>query len=250
MISLAGKTAVITGGSRGIGRAICFQLAEAGANVVVADIAIELARETAAAISATGAKAMALQMDVRDRKQVKAAFDKVVTDFGALDILVNNAGVLSNKPLEEISKEDWDFVMGVNMEGPFVTAQAAFPLMKRQGDGRIVNIASIAGKKGPGAFADTVYSASKAGVIGLTKGMAKEGAEFGITANGICPGPADTEMTKGFSDETKQLVAKGIPLGRLAKDTDIAKAVVFLVSDLARYITGEIMDVNGGLLMD
>ncbi|KJS86638.1 MAG: hypothetical protein JM58_06515 [Peptococcaceae bacterium BICA1-8] len=249
-MSLKGKTAVVTGGSGGIGQEIVFSLAQCGANVVILDVKIDLAEQVVEKIKFPNQKALALQVDITDRVQVENSFNSILDHFGSIDILVNNAGVLSNKSIPNITKDDWDRVMAVNMEGPFITSQTAFPIMMKQKFGRIINISSVAAKKGPGFLADTIYVASKAGLIGLTKGFAHEGAKHGITVNAVCPGPTDTEMVKDFINEKREQIKAGVPMGRLGTGQDIANAVMFLASDLAQYITGEIMDVNGGLLMD
>ncbi|MFZ5945706.1 MAG: SDR family NAD(P)-dependent oxidoreductase [Bacillota bacterium] len=250
MITLKGKTAIVTGGSGGIGQAIVTALAQCDAKVVVLDVQLDSAQVILEEIKRSGGQAVALKADITNRSQVEDCFKKVVATFGSIDFLVNNAGVLSNKSFLNITKDDWDKVIKVNMEGPFITSQAVLPIMIRQKFGRIINISSVAAKKGPGYLADTLYVASKAGLIGLTKGLAQESAPYGINVNAICPGPTDTDMVKDFIEQSRDKIKAGIPMGRLGTGQDIANAVVFLASDLAQYITGEIMDVNGGLYMD
>ncbi|MGI6225659.1 MAG: SDR family NAD(P)-dependent oxidoreductase [Peptococcales bacterium] len=250
MICLKGKTAIVTGGSGGMGQAIVSTLSQYGANVVIFDVKVDAAAKIAEQIKSAGRQALALKVDITNRSEVQNCYKSIVNNFGSIDILVNNAGVLSNKSLLNITKADWDKVIAVNMEGPFITSQLVLPIMMEQKYGRIINISSVAGKKGPGHLADTLYAASKAGLIGLTKGFALEGARNRITVNAICPGPTETEMVKEFINEKREQIYASVPLGRFGTGQDIANAVAFLASDLAQFITGEIMDVNGGLLMD
>ena len=241
-----GKVAIITGAARGIGREIARQLAERGAAVAVVDIDAKGALETAEQI---GSNALAIACDVASSQAVAAMVETVIAQLGRIDILVNNAGICERASIEEITEEQWDRTMAVNLKGPFLVSRAVAPRMKSQGSGRIINISSIAGKIG-GLMVGVHYTASKGGLLAMTRGLARELAPFGITVNSVCPAMVDTEMGRLFGDEEKRRYLAGIPLGRLATPEDVAAAVLYLASDAAAYVTGEVIDVNGGLVMD
>ncbi|MDQ3457688.1 MAG: SDR family oxidoreductase [Deinococcota bacterium] len=245
-LDFRGKVAVITGAGQGIGRAIALTFARAGAKVMLFDYqeAQALEREL------EGHEAAAFKVDVTDTQGVQEATAQVMQAFGRIDILVNNAGVISSKPFTECSEKDWDQVLDVNLKGVFNTCHAVFPIMMAQRYGKIVNVASIAGKRGGGVFGNTVYAASKGGVIALTKGLAREGGPYGINVNAVCPGPTNTVMLKDFGGERRENFLKSIPLRRFSEPEDIAGMVLFLASELARQVTGEISDVDGGIMMD
>jgi 3-oxoacyl-[acyl-carrier protein] reductase len=245
--ALRGRVAVVTGGGRGIGRAICLALAREGATVVVADVDREGARKTRAMIGVR--RALAVETDVSAEPSVRALYAEVLRRFGRLDILVNNAGICHRVPILEIEAADWDRTLAVNLRGTFLMSREAFRIMKRRRRGRIVSIASAAGKIG-GVAAGAHYAASKAGVIGFTKSLALQAAPYRINVNAVCPGPMATEMTDAWGAKTNRAFARMIPWKEYGRPEDVAEAVVFLVSDRARYITGEILDVNGGLVMD
>lgn len=235
------KTALITGAGRGIGRAIAECFAREGAHVAIADMDPDAARATAAAIGALG-----LEMDVSSKASVRAGTRRVLDEFGSIDILVNNAGYLVYTTFESCSEADWDRMVDVNMKGPFLCAQAVIPAMKARRQGVIVNMTSLAAKTG-GLAAGPPYAAAKAGVLTLTIGLARALAPYLIRVNAIAPGVIDTAMTA--APEHDQLKAS-IPLGGAGQPEDVAHCALFLASDDARHITGETIDVNGGLYMD
>ena len=237
------KTALITGAGRGIGRAIAERFARAGARVAIADIDPAAASTTAAEL---GSGALGLAMDVSSKAAVRAATAQVLDQFGQLDILVNNAGYLVYTTFESCSEENWDRIVDVNMKGPFLCAQAVIPHMKARRQGAIINMTSLAAKTG-GLAAGPPYAAAKAGVLTLTIGLARTLAPHQIRVNAIAPGVIDTAMTS--APEHDQLKAS-IPLGGPGQPEDVANCALFLASDDARHITGETIDVNGGLYMD
>ena len=243
------RVALITGAGRGIGAAIARALAREGATVVVTDVDESSAQAVARGIAESGGQAMAVAMDVAERKSVERAVGEVYARWGGIDILVNNAGICPLRPFEEISGAEWDQVLNVNLKGAFLCAQAVVPGMRERGFGRIINITSVAGKMG-GVMVGAHYAASKGGLIALTFSLARTYAPYGITVNAISPGTTVTEMTRSWPEDTLADLASSIPLGRLGQPADIAEAVVFLASDAAGFITGEVLDVNGGLLMD
>ncbi len=249
MAGMRERTALVTGAGRGIGAAIAGALATQGARVALADVDSAAAQATAEALVAAGHEAMAIRLDVTDRCAVWAAVAAVRERWGAIDILVNNAGICPLRPFEEIDEAEWDRVLAVNLKGAFLCAQAVAPGMRERRYGRIVNLASVAGKMG-GLMVGAHYAASKGGLIALTLSLARTYAPYGITVNAVAPGTASTEMTHGWSAETLDGLRRSIPLGRLAQPDDVAAAVVFLAGEAAGYITGEVLDVNGGLLMD
>jgi len=240
---LTDSTALVTGGGRGIGRAICKQLSQAGARVAVADIDLEVARETEAELSTSG---LSLSMDISSKEQVDAALAQALDHFGQLDILVNNAGIFTYTTFEECTEEMWDNILDVNLKGTFLCCQAALPHMKGRKKGSIVNMTSLAAKSG-GLAAGPPYTASKAGVSALTIGLARAAAPFGIRVNGVAPGVIDTDMTRTPMHDR---LTEQIPLKEKGTPEDVARTVLFLASEDARHITGEIIDVNGGLFMD
>ena len=246
---LKDQVAVVTGGAQGIGRAICHTLAASGAVVVVADLNLEGAQHAAADISRTGARAIAARVDVAEESSVRSLYELVMRDARRLDILVNNAGICRAIPILDIDVAEWDRVLAVNLRGTFLMSREAFRLMKEQRRGKIISLASAAAKVG-GLTAGAHYSASKAGVICFTKSLALQAAPFKINVNAVCPGPTATEMTEAWGDETNRAFAEKIPWKEYGQPQDIADAVAFLASSRARYITGEILDVNGGFVMD
>ena len=243
-----GKTALVTGGSRGIGRAIALKLASMGANVAILYAGnAEAAEKTAADIAAQGVRSLAVQCDVSDFEQVTAAVARVKEALGPVDILVNNAGITRDKLALRMSPEDFDRVLAVNLNGAFHTIRALYADFMRRRSGRIINIASIAGVMGNAGQAN--YAASKAGVIGLTKSIARELAPRGITCNAIAPGFIETDMTAAMNQDAFEAMRKTIPLGRVGQPKDVAELAAFLAGDAAGYITGAVIHVDGGLYM-
>jgi len=244
---LAGKVAIVTGAAQGIGRAIAETLARHGADIVVADLDPGRSQDTVEAVSKLGRRALNVKVNVADWDDVKSMTDQVLKDWGKIDILVNNAGVTRDGLLVRMKEEDWNLVLQVNLNGTFHCTKAVLQAMSKQRSGRIVNIASIVGAIGNAGQAN--YAASKAAVIGLTKSVAREYASRMITVNAVAPGFIDTAMTHGLPPEVKETLQKQIPLGRLGQPSDVAEAVRFLVSEEAGYITGQVLHVNGGMLM-
>lgn len=247
-MSLQGKTAIVTGGGRGIGRAICLEFAAQGANVVINYAGnSEAAEKTAADCQALGAKAAIIKADVSKAEDVDAIFALAVEKFGRVDILVNNAGVTKDKLIMAMSEEDFDKVVDTNLKGAFLCMKAASKLMMKQRGGRIINMSSVVGVRGNAGQVN--YSASKAGIIGMTKSLAKELAGRNVTVNAIAPGFIDTDMTAVLSDKVKEAILGDIPMKKLGKPEDIAKTAAFFAQDEAGYITGQVICVDGGMAM-
>jgi 3-oxoacyl-[acyl-carrier protein] reductase len=246
-MELKGKVALVTGGGQGIGQVIGNHLARIGAHVVFGDINLKNAEKSAKEVSASGGKASAILLNVTDPENVKVAFDSIKSEFKSLDILINNAGITKDGLFVRMKEDDWDSVLAVNLKGSFLCGQQAAKHMMKQRQGAIVNIASIVGVMGNAGQAN--YSSSKAGLIGLTKTMARELAPRNITVNAIAPGFIDTEMTRVLDEKIKDKLIEQIPLSRLGLPEDIAHSVVFLVSSSSSYITGQVLNVNGGMLM-
>ena len=246
---LRGRVAIVTGGARGIGHSICLALANRGADIVVADVDHSGAQRTAGDVEQRPVQALPLCVDVSDRMSVKTMTEATLARFGRLDILVNNAGICPLNGLESIDDEEWQRVIAVNLTGPFLCSQEAIKPMVSQRWGRIVAISSVAGKIG-GMKAGVHYAASKGGLIAMTLCIARQYAEFGITANVIAPGQIETDMISGWASEAKRAFVDRIPVGRLGQPRDVAAAVAFLASEEAGFITGEVLDVNGGFMMD
>lgn len=246
---LSGKIAVVTGAGRGLGKAIADVLAGRGAHVVVNDLTLELAEEAAASARARGESASAIAFDVADSNQVEIAFRRIRGDHGRVDILINNAGIGDFVSFPEITPEKWDRMLNIHLKGSFNCCQAVLAGMKEQTYGKIVNISSVAGKRGD-FIGNAHYTAAKAGIIGLTKSLALYAAPFGINVNAIAPGLVATELSDEMSSEMKATTISRIPAGRLGRPEEIARATAFLVSDDASYVFGETLSVNGGSYMD
>ena len=247
-MNFTGKTAVVTGGSRGLGRAVCLELAAGGANVVLCYAGNEnAANETAAACEALGAKVLAVRCDVADSAQVKALMDEALKVFGRIDILVNNAGITRDGLLMMMKETDFDDVINTNLKGAFLCMKAVARTMMKQRYGRIVNLSSVVGLRGNAGQVN--YAASKAGVIGMTKSLAKELASRGVTVNAVAPGFMETDMTAAMPEAAKTATLAAIPMGRMGSAEDVAKAVAFLASEEAGYITGQVVAVDGGMAM-
>ena len=247
MAGVEGRVALVTGAAQGIGRAIALMLAQGGATVAAVDIMEDKLAGVVDEITRAGRKAAAFKMNVTDEDNVKQVVKDIVARFGKLEILVNNAGIARDQLIMRMKRADWDLVVGINLTGVFLCTQAAVPVMLKQRWGRIVNIASIFGQMGQAGQVN--YSASKAGVIGLTMATAREVASRNITVNAIAPGFIETAMTQALAPELRETMFKQIPLGRPGYDTDVANAVRFLASEEANYITGHVLKVNGGMLM-
>jgi 3-oxoacyl-[acyl-carrier protein] reductase len=246
-MELDGKVALVTGGAQGIGRVIGEELAGQGAHVILGDINLEGAEKTATELKQTGAKASAVRIDVSSSSDVQSAFDSITKEYKPVDIVVNNAGITRDGLLVRMKEVDWDLVMNINLKGSFLCSQQAAKQMMKQKSGAILNIASIVGLMGN--FGQANYSASKAGLIGFTKTLAREVAPRGIRANAIAPGFIDTEMTRVLEESVREKLIEQIPLARLGEPEDVARCVSFLVSEKASYITGQVISVNGGMLM-
>ena len=244
------KIVVVTGGGQGIGKAICLKFALVNGKVIIIDMNEETAKTVKDEIKEKGFDAVTYKGDVSDAKGMKAIFDEILSNYGRVDVLINNAGIVSTKSFMDSNEEDWDRIMNINLKGAFNTCRSVFPAMVAQKHGKIINIASIAGKRGGGIFGNTLYAASKAGVIGMTKGLAREGGPYGINVNAICPGATNTAMIEGFTGEKRENFLNTIPLRRFGEPEDVANMALFLASDMARQITGEISDVDGGVMLD
>jgi len=244
-MNLEGRVALVTGASQGIGHACALTLARHGASIAVAARNQQKLEELAAAITATGGKAAAFPVDVSDEDQIKSAIKSAIAHFGKIDILVNNAGITRDQLVMRMKRADWDAVLTTNLTSAYLCIQNVIPSMLKQRWGRIINITSIFGQMGQAGQAN--YAASKAGLIGLTMAIAREVASRNITSNAIAPGFIETSMTAALSEEFKQSAVKQIPLGRVGTPEDIASAVAFLASDEASYITGHVLNVNGGM---
>lgn len=243
----SGRVAFVTGASQGIGRACALQLARAGVAVALAARNQEKLQAVAGEIAAAGASAACFPLDVNDEEQIKAAIKTAITHFGKVDILVNNAGITRDQLLLRMKRADWDAVLNTNLTSAYLCTQQVIGSMLKQRWGRIINVTSVFGQIGQAGQAN--YASSKAGLIGLTMAIARELASRNITCNAVAPGFIDTAMTSALSDELKETALKVIPLGRIGTPEDVAHAVRFLASEEASYITGHVLNVNGGMLM-
>lgn len=244
---LKDKVALVTGAAQGIGKAIALRLANSGADLAIVDMNIEKTEETVKEIEKLGRKAIALKANVANLKEAEAVMDETVARLGTIHILVNNAGITRDALILRMKEEEWDAVIDVNLKGTFNCTKSAVKYMSKQRYGRIINIASIVGEMGNAGQAN--YSASKAGVIALAKTIAREFAARNITCNAIAPGFIETSMTQALPEKVREELAKQIPMGRLGSPEDVAEGVLFLVSDAANYITGQVLNINGGMYM-
>ena len=247
-MDLTGKVALVTGASRGIGQAVAVELAKAGADVIVNYIGNEaVAQETVEKVEALGRKALKIKTDVGNADEVQAMVDEAHAAFGHIDVLVNNAGITRDGLLIRMKDSDWDDVLNINLKGVYLVSKAVAKLMVKQRSGRIINMTSVSGVTGNVGQAN--YAAAKAGVIGFTKTCAKELAARGITVNAVAPGFIETAMTDVLPEKIKEGIAATVPLGRMGQPEEIAGVVTFLASDFARYITGQVLNVDGGMVM-
>jgi 3-oxoacyl-[acyl-carrier protein] reductase len=246
-MNISGRVALVTGASQGIGRSCALKLASTGATIALAARSQEKLDELAREITAAGGKAAAFPVDVSDEAQIKSACKAAITQFGKIDILVNNAGITRDQLVMRMKRADWDAVLSTNLTSAYLSIQQVIGSMLKQRWGRIINIASVFGQMGQAGQAN--YAASKAGLIGLTMAIAREVGSRTITCNAVAPGLIETAMTAGLGDEFKQNAVKQIPLGRVGSPEDVANAVAYLASEEASYITGHVLNVNGGLLM-
>jgi 3-oxoacyl-[acyl-carrier protein] reductase len=246
-MNISGRVALVTGASQGIGRSCALKLASTGATVALAARNQEKLNELVREISGAGGKAASFTLDVSDEAQIKSACKAVIAQFGKIDILVNNAGITRDQLVMRMKRSDWDAVLSTNLTSAYLCIQQVIGSMLKQRWGRIINIASVFGQMGQAGQAN--YAASKAGLIGLTMAIAREVGSRTITCNAVAPGLIETAMTAALGDEFKQNAVKQIPLGRVGSPDDVAHAVAYLASEEASYITGHVLNVNGGLLM-
>jgi 3-oxoacyl-[acyl-carrier protein] reductase len=246
-MTVSGRIALVTGASQGIGQACALKLAQSGATLALAARSQDKLQQLVRQIEAAGGKAAAFPLDVSDEEQIKSTFKAVIAQFGKIDVLVNNAGITRDQLVMRMKRADWDSVLNTNLTSAYLCTQQAIGSMLKQRWGRIVNITSIFGQMGQAGQAN--YAASKAGLIGLTMAIAREVGSRNITCNAVAPGFIETAMTSDLGDDFKQNAVKMIPLGRVGSPEDVASAVAFLASDEASYITGHVLNVNGGMLM-
>ncbi|MBN2143995.1 MAG: 3-oxoacyl-[acyl-carrier-protein] reductase [Candidatus Aureabacteria bacterium] len=244
---LKDKTAVITGAGRGIGRSIAEVLASEGARIAVCEISSELGEETCSIIKNKGGEACSFGVDVRNAVAVQNVIDKIIDKYGGIDILVNNAGVTRDNLILRMKDEDWDFVLDTNLKGTFYFTRSVLKPMMKNRSGAIINVASVIGITGNAGQSN--YSASKAGVIGLTKSTAKEVASRGIRVNAVAPGFIETDMTRKLDETVREKIMEKIPLGVMGMPEDVANTVLFLASDKAKYVTGQVIVIDGGMVM-
>lgn len=243
-----GRTALVTGSARGLGLSIARLLAQRGASVVVTDVDAAAGEAATSTLRDEGRRAHFIAADIAKEAQVIGLVEGAVAEFGPIDILVNNAGIVSTGPVADISLEHWQRLIDVDLTSVFLLVRAVLPSMMERRTGRIVNMASVAGLVGGGLLGNSCYAAAKGGVIAFTKGIAREGGPFGITANAICPALTETDMTASMPAEQRRRIIDAIPLGRAGTPTEIAHAVAFLASEAASFITGVTLEVDGGLM--
>lgn len=243
-----GKNVIVTGGASGIGRATVEGVVAGGGNAIIVDINLEAAEKTRQEISQE--QVCVYKADLSNPTEIRKVFAKIIEDVKHVDVLINNAGIVSTVKFEDLTQEEWDRVISINLTGVYATISSVFEHMVERGKGRIVNISSVAAKRGGGLLGTSAYAASKAGVIGLTKAVAREGLRKGICCNAVCPSLTMTPMILKESEEKQQILRDSIPMGRGANPSEIANVILFYASELASFVTGEISDVDGGVTMD
>ncbi|MCM3568665.1 SDR family NAD(P)-dependent oxidoreductase [Neobacillus mesonae] len=242
------KNVIVTGGASGIGKAISEGVVAAGGHAIIVDLNLELAVKVREELGKD--RVSVYKVNMGDSEEIRSMFTKILKDNGQIHVLINNAGIVSTMPFEEVIQAEWDKVISINLTGVYAAISTLYPSMKENRYGRIVNIASVAAKRGGGLLGTSAYAASKAGVIGLTKAVAREGAPFGVTCNAVCPSLTNTPMTMNMTEEKREKVLESIPMGRAADPREIANVILFYGSDLSSFVTGEISDVDGGISMD
>ncbi|MCI8703219.1 MAG: SDR family oxidoreductase [Anaerotignum sp.] len=247
-LDFTGKKVIVTGGANGIGKAIAEGVVKAGGFVIIADLNETAAEKVRAELGEENAAVY--KVDLGNSSEIREVFSRILEEQGQIHVLVNNAGIVSTVPFEEISQEEWDRIVAINLTGVYAALQVVYPAMKEAGYGRIVNTASVAGKIGGGLLGTSAYAATKSGVIGLSKAIAKEGAKYGIACNAVCPSLTKTSMTANMGEEKYKRIVSGIPMGRPADPSEVANVILFYASDLASFVTGEVADVDGGITMD
>lgn len=242
------KNVIVTGGASGIGKAVAQGVVEGGGHAIIVDLNIEAAESVRQELGRS--KASAYKLNLGDSGEIRSVFTQILKDFGQIHVLINNAGIVSTVPFDEVTQEEWNKTISINLTGVYTAISALYPSMKEHGYGRIVNVSSVAAKRGGGFLGTSAYAASKAGVIGLTKAVAREGGPYGISCNAICPSLTITPMTASMGEEKTKKIISAIPLGRGASPKEIANGILFFASDLASFATGEISDIDGGVTMD
>ncbi len=247
-MDFSGKNVIVTGGASGIGKAIAEGIVEGKGHAIIVDMNMDTAEVIRQRLGENNVSCY--KVNLVDHQETREVFTQILGDFGQIHGLVNNAGVVSTVPFEEVTQEEWDKVVAINLTSVYAAISVLFPAMKAKNYGRIVNVASVAAKRGGGLLGTSAYAASKAGVIGLTKAIAREGALFGVACNGVCPSYTMTAMTSILSEEKKKCILNSIPMHRGADPKEIANVILFYLSDLSSFVTGEISDVDGGVTMD
>ena len=247
-MDFTGKKVIVTGGASGIGKAIVEGVVAAGGFAVIVDLNEDAAEAVRCELGQDNAAVY--KVDLSNAEEIRTVFTRILEEQGQIHVLVNNAGIVSTVPFEEVSQKEWDRTVAINLTGVYAAMSVIYPAMKEVGYGRIVNTASVAGKIGGGLLGTSAYAATKSGVIGLSKAIAKEGAKYGVACNAVCPSLTKTPMTANMGEEKYNRIVAGIPLGRPADPKEIANVILFYASDLASFVTGEVADVDGGITMD
>lgn len=247
-MNFSGKNVIVTGGASGIGKAVVKGIVERGGHAVIIDLNLEAAKQVRQEFGEKNVSAF--KVNLESSEEVRKVFAQILKDFGQIHVLINNAGIVSTVPFEQVTQEEWNRTIDINLTGVYAAISSLYPSMKEHSYGRIVNVASVAAKRGGGLLGTSAYASSKAGVIGLTKAVAREGAPYGIACNCVCPSLTLTPMTANIGEDKLNKIKASIPLGRGADPSEIANVILFFASDLASFVTGEISDVDGGVTMD